>query len=1483
MNKKIFTLLAGTFLMLATVSLVSAQTAKSYIDFQTLQLGAPVTQLQQGANAGYYHLKLDYVGDGSGNFTTVGTQQMPAGTSYVSVSRVLYMGQQVRTGGAQGSYGLFVDALNSARTNFSTHFKDGVNSSKAEESAAALWCVSVNEYNQGKNVTFDFVNKHQKMGLEVQTTGYGNSSSSTLWTKTGGNYTGLASVWTSASTIGNNLVPGNTMHWEFSMNYRTAVDNARPLISYVTTDSVAVICVNNNNGHVYVKIASAVDVKNNKINETAYFTLVEAMPFTLSALDFNTMLGTQENIAASVGKLVFDPNVNGSTNPFTMTTLRASDIHPERIVVLNILDVAKGITPLPAHAGQFKFYWEDVAVTSAGLVAKNGNAIMAPVGVTIPTNSHFDVIGGKGSNLTDLGYIHLRTTSNVTGFNAGFLTVDTAWYIDRPTGTRSLKFVTRAGFGARGDTAVVQYIGSPTPGSRQHTDVNWASASMQDLIASVGNTGSSLWKEALMFNQSVWRLVYYPSGDSIYINPYQAAYLPKEYQELGLMNNPYGAAGDTVAWNSLYNQASNRFTYRAYPYWEGDGNTTTLGDHAYLALDPTSVLGATGIFGGVDETTNEFARMTARLKYGKNPARTGDHLEYQHFHKLYVSLQDLTNNTSVVTLRTSGVGSIVNTHRINTRIHTGLYEPCSKGDTDLATVPVGVYLIRNKLGEYLHVPLYSATDSAKWVDLEPDVHPEYLPSFQWIVQKENPASAYSSIKLINREYPALNFENILFTEDWDAPFPINYGAANIWAWNKIDVNEKVVNFGTHNTTANRGATFIKLSGPAITDPFLGYTNLGTDSTKIATTLYAFEYINKIDKRWINAPKFDFWDYPATDTTVYVIAKTEFDKLYFEVRPVGYPNRVPVASMYGFSPVSSGANAISGLVQLKRFSYQLVYRDPYKYICDHELSLRNDIQGQYALGKTGAFYDFLGQPTFHLRHYHYFPSAGEAALTGYKQTNAAFALVQRVDSTIYSAGATQRDRFLAYIQEVYGKPAKDKVEVQLTAAKGGVDSWRLGFFVAAVDDQTAKLKASLRADAATRVSTFMLKEDTDPLYRRFNVAAYDGGANNSDKPRVLRFHNMDNNGYYELFENTGQFPDQRNYWAPGTFTGPNAQKNYLGLINTVQYPNAQTKFTPQTAIYVDTAYVNRGTGHIKPQYMLVVRPQEFAAKTETNIEEGCVFWGGSESNTITTLSLPGYVRGMYLINATDSAKRAWRGLIDNRDYIWNTNWERLVFTDAIHYRDSLFIIGDTDMEQFEAKLKDGTVMLDMAAVVAAARRDSIEKRRETGIRRINLADNFHKDVVFSMRLIERGSNDFIIESESSNRIWGATAWNNLNSRGRVIAPCDGGWIKIQNGVPVISRSDEVFRMPQAFRFNTKAVSLDMDDAVANETVAPVAVIGNDGFVTILNAAGKKVVISNILGQTVANAVLSSDNATIAAPKGVVIVAIEGEAAVKALVK
>ena len=82
-----------------------------------------------------------------------------------------------------------------------------------------------------------------------------------------------------------------------------------------------------------------------------------------------------------------------------------------------------------------------------------------------------------------------------------------------------------------------------------------------------------------------------------------------------------------------------------------------------------------------------------------------------------------------------------------------------------------------------------------------------------------------------------------------------------------------------------------------------------------------------------------------------------------------------------------------------------------------------------------------------------------------------------------------------------------------------------------------------------------------------------------------------------------------------------------------------------------------------------------------------------------------------------------------------------------------------------------------------------------------------------------------------------------------------------------------------------VTVGEGDPTANEAIeaeANVQVIGGQGVVTVQGAAGKVVTVANILGQTIANQVAASDNVTIAAPAGVVVVSVDGEAT-KVIVK
>lgn len=62
-----------------------------------------------------------------------------------------------------------------------------------------------------------------------------------------------------------------------------------------------------------------------------------------------------------------------------------------------------------------------------------------------------------------------------------------------------------------------------------------------------------------------------------------------------------------------------------------------------------------------------------------------------------------------------------------------------------------------------------------------------------------------------------------------------------------------------------------------------------------------------------------------------------------------------------------------------------------------------------------------------------------------------------------------------------------------------------------------------------------------------------------------------------------------------------------------------------------------------------------------------------------------------------------------------------------------------------------------------------------------------------------------------------------------------------------------------------------------------VVAGTGVVTIRNAAGKKVLLSNILGKPIGTAVISSDYFTLPAARGIVVVSVEGETPKKVLVK
>ena len=276
----------------------------------------------------------------------------------------------------------------------------------------------------------------------------------------------------------------------------------------------------------------------------------------------------------------------------------------------------------------------------------------------------------------------------------------------------------------------------------------------------------------------------------------------------------------------------------------------------------------------------------------------------------------------------------------------------------------------------------------------------------------------------------------------------------------------------------------------------------------------------------------------------------------------------------------------------------------------------------------------------------------------------------------------------------------------------------------------------------------------------------------------------------------------------------------------------TKMAP--ALYVDTAYVKRGHNN-RYQYLLVVNPKYVP-------EQECTIPGHPTIHPDTTY-------GRFLVNLVDTANVAYRkGAIHTNKYINEGEageiFAKLGFVYGFRTADKLYI---TD-------------------------KNYVKSGKASDV--IDLSTNNFNVAKFAFQYI----NPINHESDGSFKIQtGYYDYNSYIANNKQPKVSNDGYLKNINGVVVVAKGYEA-----GDKFDLAA---EHSNPTANEgvTASEVSVIAKDGVVIISGAQGKKVTISNVLGQTVANTVISSDKAEIAAPAGVVVVAVEGEAAVKAIVK
>ena len=876
---------------------------------------------------------------------------------------------------------------------------------------------------------------------------------------------------------------------------------------------------------------------------------------------------------------------------------------------------------------------------------------------------------------------------------------------------------------------------------------------------------------------------------------------------------------------------------------------------------------------------------------------------------LIVHLQDLTKSLDERVLTISDHSKITT----NTRIHFDIND-CKLSD-NRTTVPRNLYLIRDQLGRYLVMPLELGDYTPQWIEPRNNEDPMKTPSYHWLVYPNNEGADISSVNLTNREFDwiQIEFSNIYKTPEYfngrwnellhrsvpvefynvfglypsNPPYPVASLIGEVASGAKIyyssaETADPYMN-GTKglkwNVAEGWHGSFLKVQDDQAaaakvaaklpltqeerqklyrTNEYLGYKYIDEDALNYFT--YSFNHLHAYaDDRYLGPlPN------QTKDTLIYGVQ----DQNHFELK-------LPDSKIHPYKGEKYGIGwgdylldhpATKDIAKLERYFYHLKENNYWDFTNNNKYLVLSDENRRYVLiDELIATSRPLEKSAFYLR-FTYQPEGKPEYYT----------LLERVRKSTALRMEDLMGFKIAQLLKVYDDSHGG------SSGTTPLANDTIGIVALSIDDNTAYARAYPKV-LRDMVSSFAVSNAFEPLYRRFNEGVYipsgidagvdDGGERAIDDPRLVKIYRAFNEPKVDYLYEDAMSVNAREFYR---WENPSKGINYLSLENIYDHEDWMDQnvghWPHNFAFYLDTAYVNRGTGHIKPQYMIMVGPQFIN-------EKGCFVCGEQ-------IPLRKGLYGRYLINATDSARYGghllstnWGGVRDD-DYIWDVNWERLVFVPAIHIGDSLYILrcglnyetlhtyGSGNIFRLD---EYGVEYLHLATLIAEAKKPGscIDIKR--------LDNNLHKDWVFSMRFYERYDYEhFLLESETTNRV---TSGPNA---GRMIAPMQGGWVKWQNHEMVISRGSYQDVIRDGEKWNTEPTT---DDPVANDALTgnAVKVIAGDGIVTILNAAGKKVTISNVLGQTVAGSVLTSDNAAIAAPKGILVVAVEGENAVKAVVK
>ena len=283
----------------------------------------------------------------------------------------------------------------------------------------------------------------------------------------------------------------------------------------------------------------------------------------------------------------------------------------------------------------------------------------------------------------------------------------------------------------------------------------------------------------------------------------------------------------------------------------------------------------------------------------------------------------------------------------------------------------------------------------------------------------------------------------------------------------------------------------------------------------------------------------------------------------------------------------------------------------------------------------------------------------------------------------------------------------------------------------------------------------------------------------------------------------------------------AEENDYLLYENGQFLNMGNKAGIAPAMVLDTAYYNR-PGNNRYQYLIVLNPNYVPAVP-------CEIEGHPALH-------PDTMYGRFLVNQIDSAVMVSRN--HNNKFINDIEADekelKLGFQWGYRTGDKLYLTAGKDGKVIET--------IDLST---------------PDFNKAKFAFKYVNEAVDKQFKVQTAWYDYDSAVKAGLDNKDAWTWNNE------------GYLRSVNGVIVVTNGythGEEFLMAQ-----------ENSDPTANEniTAGNVVVAGVDGAVVVKGAEGKNVIVSTILGKVVANEVVSSDNATIAAPAGIVVVSVDGE--------